>query len=146
MEKSKHIVTEENAIRFLEWMARRGGVAVWNSVDLSDPSLSYSTPARKEDGSPTTRPHWKVGATPDRVITHPDDVLVITYKEVKRFRVGVRRAGMSYRVTSGATRKINAAVAKAGTDATYVFDYMTQEAVILVPSARVPLSSWHAAR
>ena len=38
----KHECTEENAPRFLEWIKMRGGVAIWKSIDLSDPSYSVS--------------------------------------------------------------------------------------------------------
>jgi hypothetical protein len=67
----------------------------------------------------------------------------MTWKEVRRFRVGVRRGdGLSFKLTDGATRKLRAAVANAGELATYRFDYEMQEAVVLVPDKTVPLNQW----
>ena len=143
----RHEVTEEHAPKFLEWIAKRGGVAVWPSVDLSDPGVSMSSPALTPEGKPTPKPHWKLAAEPSRVITSASEIDVVTWKEVKRFHVGVRRGsqGMSIELTDGATRKLRAAVAKAGEGATYRFDYEEQAAVILVPSEVVPLDQWSAA-
>jgi hypothetical protein len=60
------------------------------------------------------------------------------FKEVKRFRVGIRMGsqGLRVKVTDGGSRRIRREVAKAGAGATYTFDYMTQEAVILVPEEK----------
>ncbi|HEY5049340.1 MAG TPA: hypothetical protein VII50_00450 [Acidothermaceae bacterium] len=140
---TRHEVTEENAPKFLEWIAKRGGVAIWPSVDLSDPSASMSSPALTTEGEPTPKPHWKLALEPSRVITDASLIDVMTWKEVKRFHVGVRRGdGLSFTLTDGATRKLRAAVAKAGENATYRFDYETQEAVIVVPDKVVPLDKW----
>jgi hypothetical protein len=140
----RHVVTEENATKFLEWIAKRGGVAVWLSVDLSDPGASMSSPALSLDGQPTPRPHWKVASEPSHIIKNASEIDVVTWKEVKRFHVGIRRVGMSLKLTDGATRKLRAVVAKVGGDATYRFDYELQEAVVLVPDKTVPLDQWRA--
>jgi hypothetical protein len=141
----KHTVAPENAAKFKEWIASRGGVAVWRSADLSDPALSMSSPALDREGNPTAKPHWKLENTPYRVITNPDDIEVITGKEVKRFHIGVRMGsqGLSLKVTDGSTRRIHAAVSKAGDGAWYEFDFDTQEAIIFAPGAGVILSEWH---
>lgn len=142
----KHTVSPENAAKFKEWILSRGGVAVWRSADLSDPGLSMSSPALNRDGTPTAKPHWKLENTPHRVITDPADIDVVTDREVKRFHIGVRPGsqGLSLKVTGGGTRKIRAAVEKAGRGARYEFDYDTQEAVILVPDKVVSLKDWSA--
>src|SRR5262245_8279659 len=131
----KHIVTPEHATKMLDWLQTRGGIAIWPSVNLSNPGASWSTPALKEDGSPMTKPTWQAANEPERIITSIDDVMVSIDKEVKRFRVGVRmgRQGFSLKVTDGGTRRIRAAVAKAGEGAYHSFDYETQEAVIMAP-------------
>ena len=56
--------------------------------------------------------------------------------EVKRFRVGVRwgSQGFTLKVTDGGSRRIRREVSKAGDGAYHVFDYMTQEAVIMKPA------------
>jgi hypothetical protein len=78
------------------------------------------------------------------VITSAADIDVIKDREVKRFRVGLRRGaqGMSIKVTDAGTRRIREAVTKAGDGAHYVFDYETQEAVILAPESKIPLDQW----
>lgn len=140
----KHEVMPENVEKFKDWLANRGGIAIWKSVNLSNPGLSMSSPALEKDGTPYSKPSWQVANQPERIITDPADVVVIVPKEVKRFHVGVRMGsqGMSYKVTDGGTRRIRAAVVNAGDGAWYEFDYSTQEAVILVPDMTVPLNEW----
>ena len=130
--------TPENATKFLDWLKGRGGIAIWKSANLSNPGASWSTPALQENGGPTTKPTWEASGTPE-IITDVAEVIVLTFKEVKRFRVGVKQKGMGLRVTAAGTRRINAACAKAGADAFYDFDYSTQEAVIKVPDLRISL-------
>jgi len=141
----KHQISEESATKILDWLKNRGGVAIWDSVDLSDPTYSLSTPAKTEEGEPFPQPHWKVGDEPARVITDIDEIEVATYKEVKRFHVGthVGSEGLKVKVTDGGTRRIRKEVEKAGEDAFYVFDYGDYDnAVIMVPSKVVPLKEW----
>jgi hypothetical protein len=66
------------------------------------------------------------------------------HREVKRFRIGVRGSdnGLSLKVTDGGSRRIRSAVAKGRDGARYVFDYDTQEAVILAPNGKVNLADW----
>jgi hypothetical protein len=141
----KHPCAPENAARFLKWVRERGGVAVWLSVNLSNPGASWSTPALYEDGTPGGPPSWESARTPCRVITDPEDVEVITAKEVKRFHVAVRRgSGLSFKLTDGSSRKLRDALAKAGEGSWYQFDYGAQEAVIFVPGEKISLLEWEA--
>lgn len=136
-----HIIDETNAAKMAEWLRTRGGLAIWPSVNLSNPSASWTTPANGPDGTPTPKPTWEATDKPERIITDPNDVLVSRDIEVKRFRIGVRvgSQGMSLKVTDGGTRRIRRAVMNAGQGAWYRFDYSTQEAVILKPQSQVPL-------
>jgi hypothetical protein len=131
-----------NAPKFREWIASRGGVAVWPSVNLSNLDTSWSTPALTPEGAPTPRPSWQSADAPSYVITSEADVRVTLRKEVKRFRVALRRAGLTVKVTDAGSRKIRAECEKAGADASYEFDYETQEAVITAPDTTIPLSEW----
>lgn len=86
---------------------------------------------------------------PSDVTTNPDEVMVVTNKEVRRFRVGVRRSGngMSMKVTDAGSRRIRATVDKLNEDrednmASYHFDYETQEAVFTVPDKIISLTEW----
>ncbi len=132
------------ADRILDWILNRGGVLVWKSVDLSCPGSSWSTPAQAEDGKPVTKPTWRAENEPSRHITDIDEVEVMVDKEVKRFYVAVRPGsqGLMLKCTDGATRRIRAAVAKAGEYAYHTFDYETQEAVIMAPDRVIPLREY----
>jgi hypothetical protein len=144
---NKHECAPENAAKMLDWIHTRGGVAIWESINPSNPGASWSTPATFADGSVATKPDWQCNNQPARIITDASDIEVVERREVKRFRVGVRigAQGMTAKVTDGGTRKIHAAVEKAGEGASYGFDYLTQEAIITVPGARVPLAEYVAA-
>jgi len=136
----KHTVHPDNASLIYNWLQTRGGLRIWHSIDLSDPHRSMTTPADKSD-----KPHWKMcNAEACRIITDPDDVLVITPKEVKRFHVALRRSsnGMSMKCTDHSSEKIRKAQDEAGPNSWYVFDYETQEAVILVPDSTMPIKEF----
>lgn len=144
IDTKKHQCSAENAAKMKDWLATRGGLLIWESVDFGSLGQTMTTPALTAEGKPYDCPHWKCAKTPIRHITNIADVEVCVDKEVKRFRVGVRMGsqGMSLKVTDGGSRKIRAAVEKAGKGAYHVFDYMTQEAVIMAPDKVVPLSEW----
>ena len=149
MSSSKpHTVSMEAAPRVAEWLRTRGGIALWNSADLSDPSASWITPIKDAQGNPATKPTWKAQDSPSRVITDPAEVQVAEDKEVRRFHVAIRMGANSFRVklTDGSTRRVRAAVAKAGEGAYYTFDYDRQEAVIMAPSRVIPFPDWVASQ
>ena len=130
--------------KFEEWIADRGGVQVWNNLNLSNHDAGHQfTPALTqvevpiENGGvnmvPTPQPHWSVGR--GEVVTDINRFrFVKSWKEIKRFRVGVRMGsqGMSLKVTDGGTRRIRATQAKFP-EAYYHFDYSSQEAVFEIP-------------
>src|ERR1700693_5710362 len=101
-----HIVNEVNAALFDEWIRTRGGLAVWRSINLSNPGASWTTPLRNADGSPVTKPTWEAANQPERVITDPADVVVSVDKEVQRFHVALRMGsqGLSIKVSDGGSR------------------------------------------
>ena len=117
---------------------------MWNSINLSNPEASWTTPAKKQNGEPTGKPSWQAANDPERIITDPAEVEVIVPVEVKRFRIGIRLGdqGLSYKVTDGGSRRIRREVAKAREGAYYTFDYETQEAVIMKPNERTPLPDY----
>ena len=140
----RHTCTSENAPKLWRWIKERGGVAVWPSHNLANPGVSWSTPARQEDGTPFPKPSWQAADQPSMVLLDPGEVEVSVDREVRRFRVGIRRGaqGLMVKCTDGATRKIRSAVSKAGDGAYYVFDYGTQHAVIMVPDKTCSLTEW----
>ena len=142
-----HECSPENVGRFLDWLENRGGVAVWNSANLSNPGATWSAPVNDEEGNVKGKRSWQAGKV-IRIITDINDIDVVISKEIKRFHVATRQArnSMSIKVTDGGTRRIHAAVAKAEKeygDAWYEFDYDDYEnAVICVPDEKTPLSEW----
>src|SRR5690348_7449879 len=122
-----HVVTVENAEKISFWLQERGGIAVWRSINLSNPVASWTTPVKNADGTQVTKPTWEAANEPERIITDPVEVLVSKDVEVKRFRVGVRASGngFSLKVTDGGSRRIRSAVAKAGDGSYNVVDYST---------------------
>lgn len=134
-----------NALKIWRWLTERGGIAVWRSVNLSNPGASWTTPAFEADGvTPYTKPTWQADDKPARIITDPAEVMVSVDREVKRFRVGVRMGsqGMLVKVTDAGSRRIRMEVEKAGVGAYYVFDYDTQEAVIMAPVEVMPIEKF----
>ena len=107
-QKFEHECSAENAPRFAEWIAKRGGVAVWGSVNLSNPGASWSTPALKEDGSPMPKPNWQASEKP-RIVTDAAHIGVCTDKLFKAFRVSVRvsGSGMMLKLTDASQRRLD---------------------------------------
>lgn len=143
----KHVCMPQNAKQMLEWIKTRGGLALWRSINLSNPGKTWTTPAKAPDGKPMPKQSWEMANEPYRVITDPTEVEVHVPKEVKRFRVGVRMGSQDFslKVTDGGSRRIKREVAKAKenySDAWYEFDYSTQEAVIMVPDSKSPLEEF----
>jgi hypothetical protein len=141
MELKPLLVVPENAEKFAAWLRTRGGLAIWQSVDISRAAQTLTTPATTEEGQPFPKPTWWVAAEPACIITDPADVIVCKDVEVKRFHVGVRMGdqGLLIKCTDGATRRIRREVDKAGEGAYYAFDYATQDAVIMKLESKLPL-------
>lgn len=140
----KYQIKPENAALIWTWLQTRGGIAIWDSINLSNPGGSWTTPATDQAGNPALKPTWQVGNEPSRIITDPADVEVVVPHLWKRFHVGVRvgRQGLSLKVTEGGTRRIRAALHKAGEGAWHEFDYEAQDALIYIPAKTVPISEW----
>ena len=143
----KHQCTPENVGRFLDWLKNRGGIAVWNSLDLCNPAATWSAPVNDENGNPKEKPSHYAGKV-IRIVTDINDIYVAVPKEWKRFHVATRMGGngMRMKVTAGGSRRINSAKAKAAEecgDAWHEFDFEDyKNAVIFVPDTVTPLSEW----
>lgn len=119
--KFKHECNEETAPKFLKWISERGGVAVWKSINLSNPGASWSSPATIRKGDcdgipsdapdadeiiPYPKPTWQASNTPI-IFTNLDEIGVYTDALYKAFRVGLKMSGMSSHLTDGAQRKLD---------------------------------------
>jgi hypothetical protein len=145
IDMTKHHCSPENAQKMKDWIANRGGLAIWESQDLGDPGRSWTTPVLDEEGNPVGPPHWKCGgpgARQSRIITDMKDVEVITDKEVRRFPLHLSKhmQGMTIVLTDACSKKVRKALDQAGKGSTYVFD--GDEVVILVPDKVVPLAEY----
>ena len=141
----RHICAPAHAHMFLNWLQERGGISIWKSVNLSNPSASWSAPFNDAEGNPKTRPSWESDTKPERIITDPAEIAVQVDKVVERLPLFIkRRASMHIVLTDACSRKVRAAVEKAGIGAYYQFD--GDEVVILAPDGQpVPLLEWVAA-
>jgi hypothetical protein len=139
----KHEVIVENAPRFLYWIEKRGGVAIWMPIDFA--SSSVSTPAMT-DGHKTDKPGWHWANEPEMVIVDPAEIRVLYPKEVKRCHVAIRRGaqGLRIKLTDGSDRKVKRLREKYGNDCWFEFDYDTQEAVFFLPDPdhNISLKEW----
>jgi hypothetical protein len=144
----KLIIEPENETKIAEWLASRGGVAVWVNCDLSSSRIGNETltPATHADGTPATSPHWSNGNSPARIVTDPADVGVREWTIVSR--VKVRRGPPCYGFFNRQDKpRLDAALAKAGDGASWTPDYSNMkygsawfDAVISVPGEIRPLA------
>lgn len=104
--------TAKNAAKLAAWIEHRGGVAVWPSVDLSDPDKQLLTPALT-DGEPTARPHWKC-ATEAKLVTTTDQVGIYQESTFREFTVAIRRSdnGLSAKLTDASQAKVERVIAQ----------------------------------
>jgi len=142
----KILVEPENVPLMREWLANRGGLAHWSSINLSNLGQSWTGPALEKNGDPAKKPSSYAASEPSYIVTDPAQVAVVVRKEVERFHVAIRPGsqGFTVKLTDGSTEKLNKAMRKHGEDATYAFDYETQEAVISMPERVVPINDWTA--
>ena len=117
--------------RFVEWIGTRGGVLVWPNADVGSGDNFMYTPAKTVDGKNVGSPHWSRGKP--TLVKQINQFRFVELEEVKRFHVAVCRGrGFQWVLTAGSKRKLCKALSQ-HQDASYSFDYSTQEAVISVP-------------
>jgi len=142
----RHLITMQAAVKVREWLKAGRGVAVWRSINLSNPDGQWLTPARTEDGKTMTKQSWEMPNEPNQVFEKVEDFRVGIDREVKRFHVAVRMGsqGFSYKVTDAGSARIRSEVEKAGDNAYHVFDYGDyKNAVIMAPDKIINLEDWN---
>jgi len=120
--------------KFEEWITGRGGVQIWNNINLSNMGAGQVfTPALTEAGEPMGKPKWshERGEVVQDITRFR---FVKEWKEIKRFHVAIRPGsqGTMMKLTDGSSRK----VWKYGQiypGASYRMDYDTQECVFEMP-------------
>ena len=140
---NKHQILAADAAQAWEWFQRRGGIAVWQSIEVCTVSQSWTTPINDGEGNPMPRQDWRMEQTPSLTITDPAEVAVVVPKEIKRFHVALRvgSQGLILKCTDASSRRIRRECAKAGEGAWCEFTE-TQEAVIYVSDKTVPLPEY----
>ncbi|MBI1318342.1 MAG: hypothetical protein GC168_05230 [Candidatus Hydrogenedens sp.] len=130
------------AAKVARWIEYCGGVAVWGSLDLADPSREWLTPARLTDGSPASRPHWSAPHRPKRIVTDIEQVYVVTHREVARVRIAIKRGsyGLRWDLTDASSARLRKALANSGPTAVHVFE--GDHAVVHIEASRTPLADW----
>lgn len=127
-------VDQENAELIWQWFQQRGGLAIWDCQDPSNPGQTWTTPIVGPDDESPGKPHWSAGKI-IRTITDPGEVVAVVPREVKRFHIGVNRRGTQFVVSEGGSRRIKSAVAQASkefvTDAWHAFDFGDYENVVI---------------
>jgi hypothetical protein len=138
-----HVVCSDEAVRIMNWIRNRGGIAIWDSANLADPGKTWTCPLNNEDGTAMGKQHWEMGKI-IRVINDPNQVDVVNPKEIKRFHVALRRGsqGLSIKLTDASSKRLRKMLTKYGEESWYEFDYGTQEAVIYVPDGKKPLAEF----
>lgn len=147
LDQFKFECSPEDAPKFWKWVHKRGGIAKWRSLDLSNPGKTWSTPVRDAEGNEITKPTWQTDSKPSDICTDPGQISVVTDKEVKRFRVAIRMGsqGLMIKLTDASSRKVRAMRDKLSEQhpgASYHFDYETQEAVFTIPDKIITLNEW----
>lgn len=138
----------ENASKYKDWLANRGGLFVWRSANLSNPGQQWVGPARDKDGNAATKENWQMENTPSRHITDISQVEVEVDKVLKELRCGIRRGGngLTLKFTDGGSNRIRKEIEKAGPGAYHVPIFPAFEGcpnvMIVVPDKIVPLAEF----
>lgn len=132
-----------DASRIWKWLNERGGLLIWNCLDLCRPGMTWTTPAQTDVGEPTPKPDWAAGDV-IRQITDPNEVVVLNPRVVKAFHVAVRQSGGGLKLTEAASRRVELerkkATAKHKTEAWIEFDHFDfNNALILVSAGSTTL-------
>lgn len=120
-------IQPEQEHQIVSWLKTRGGVAVWCNCDLGSTNigaLAY-TPAKRDDGTDVSAPHWQYDRKPVEVVTDPIKFDVVTYSEFKRVEVrsGPPMHGGLHRLDKD---KVYRAMDEAGEGAVWIPDYDRQ--------------------
>lgn len=112
-DKFKIEIAAADAPRITDWIATRGGVAIWQSLDLAEAGQRTFTPALTADGKPTTAPNWRYNTKPVEIVTQPNDIGVYSEILFKAFPVSLRRSnnGLTLKLTDGSQHKLDKTMA-----------------------------------
>lgn len=130
-----------DAPKFWDWIKSRGGVAVWRSVNISNPGASWSTPVKTLSGDDFSKPTWQADGSP-LIITDPDVIKVFDARQVARVKLAIRTRGrgLVQKPTPASNHRVRKALKEAGDDAYHVYD--GDVALIMKPCGEMSLRAW----
>lgn len=144
-------ITPEAASRISEWIATRGGVAVWRNCNMSSHSIGSEafTQATKEDGSPATSQGWQYGQSVESIETDIAAFTVKTYRETTRVKAVPSKYGPPCDPVARGRKALDKALEQAGEGAVWRWNYDSggygsawREIIVEAPDKTVPLSDW----
>jgi len=96
-------VTRKDAPKLLDWLTSRGGIAIWESLDLARAGQRSFTPADNPS------PGWQFGSKPAEIVTDRTDVGVYDETLYKAFPVSCRLGsnGLTLKLTDPSQRKLD---------------------------------------
>lgn len=95
-----------DASKMRQWLDTRGGIAIWKSINLSNPGTQWLMPA-----DVTEKPSWQCANDPE-IVTSAADVGIYTETLYKAFRVSLRQAGMAFKLTDHSQKRLDNWMAK----------------------------------
>ena len=143
-------ITPQATPQIRDWLATRGGVAVWRNCNLSSHSIGSEafTPATLEDGSAPTPPGWQYGRE-YVLVTDAAAFVVQTWRETERVKVMPSKYGPPCDPIRRGRDRLDAALARAGEGASwrwvrdfYQFGSGWRQVIVEAPAESVPLSDW----
>jgi len=102
-----------SAQQVADWIATRGGVAVWTSIDFSRPGEASLTPAFDFAGRTMGKPSWHYGNDPV-IITDPEKIGVYCETLFKVIPVVLRvgSMGLSLKLSDSSQRNLDRTLAR----------------------------------
>lgn len=123
-------------IKFQEWIDTRGGIQIWDNVDLSNLDAGQMfTPALTSEGTEYPSPRWSHRR--GEIVKDLSRFAFVQLKEVKRIKIAVRRGaqGVYLKLTDASSRKLDQVCEQVKEqfkeEPVYHFEY--DEAVISIP-------------
>jgi hypothetical protein len=138
--KKYDVLQPGQRMRMAGWIEHRGGVRVWENINLSNPDGgSWYTPALTEDGRETPTPHWGV-ARGELLKDIRQLRFMAAEKKVNLVRIATRMGtqGLMVKLTDHSSKKVTlacqAAKEKYGEDAMYSFGgWDGKDCIISIP-------------
>lgn len=117
-------VSAVDAFKIALWLETRGGVAVWQRINLSNPGSAFC-PVNQENGEPMQKPSWEYADKPERIVSNPCDVIVYVPVVAARMHVAIRKSSNNFmlKLTDASSRRVRAMLEKLGEKSSYHFDY-----------------------